>query len=292
LIKSMTGFGRGEDSNEHLKVTLEMKSVNHRYCEIVLRMPRSMNALEDRIRRAIQQEITRGRVDVYINIELLGESKPRVRVEEELAGDYLRAAREIKSRLMIEGDLTVSELLHLPGVVVLEEPESDVEQWWPVVEGALMKAMRGLLVMRETEGNRLYADIIERTRHIEEMVKEIEKRAPLVVEEYRERLSNRIKELIETGIAEPPRLETEIVLFAERASITEEIVRLHSHLAQLCGCMDSEVPVGRKLDFLLQEMNREINTIASKSGDLAINKTVVEIKSELEKIREQVQNIE
>ncbi len=292
MVKSMTGFGRGEDSNEHLKVTLEMKSVNHRYCEIVLRMPRSMNALEDRIRRAIQQEITRGRVDVYINMELLGENKPRVRIEEELAGDYLRAAREIKSKLMLEGILTVSELMHLPGVVVLEEPESDVEQWWPVVEGALMKAMRGLLLMRETEGNRLYADIIERARHIEKMVKEIEKRAPLVVEEYRERLGNRVKELLEPGIADPSRLETEIVLFAERASITEEIVRLHSHLAQLCGCMESEVPVGRKLDFLLQEMNREINTIASKSGDLAINTTVVEIKSELEKIREQVQNIE
>lgn len=269
-----------------------MKSVNHRYCEIVLRMPRSMNVLEDRMRRVIQEKIARGRVDVFVNIELRGENKPLVKVDEDLAGDYVRAANDIRARLMLDGNVTVNDLLHLPGVVSLEEPENDVEQWWPVVQGALVKATEGQLEMRCREGRRLQSDIKKRSEQIAVMVKTIENRSPVVVEEYRERLSQRINELLEPGKLDQARLDTEVVIIAERAGITEEIVRLNSHLAQLNACIESDVPVGRKLDFLMQEMNREINTIASKSADLVINRTVVEIKSELEKIREQVQNIE
>lgn len=292
MINSMTGFGRGEVCTDNLKAVIEMKSVNHRYCEIVLRMPRSMNVLEDRIRRVIQEKIARGRVDVFVNIELRGENKPLVKVDEDLAGDYVRAANDIRARLMLDGNVTVNDLLHLPGVVSLEEQENDVEQWWPVVQGALVKAMEGQLEMRRREGRRLQSDIRKRSGQIAVMVKSIENRSPVVVEEYRERLSQRINELVEPGLLDQGRLDTEVVIIAERAGITEEIVRLNSHLAQLDACMESDVPVGRKLDFLMQEMNREVNTIASKSADLVINRTVVEIKSELEKIREQVQNVE
>ncbi len=292
MINSMTGFGRGEVCTDNLKAVIEMKSVNHRYCEIVLRMPRSVNVLEDRIRRVIQEKIARGRVDVFINIEMRGANKPLVKVDGELAADYVRAANDIKTRLMLDGSVTVNDLLHLPGVVSLEEPENDVEQWWPVVRESLEKALAGQLEMRHREGLRLQNDIKKRSGQIAEMVEGIAGRSPVVTEEYRDRLSQRLNELLDSGTLDMNRLETEVVIIAERASITEEIVRLRSHLAQLDACMESDVPVGRKLDFLMQEINREVNTIASKSADLQINRTVVEIKSELEKIREQVQNIE
>ncbi|MCL2337196.1 MAG: YicC family protein [Firmicutes bacterium] len=292
MISSMTGFGRGEVAADNLKAVIEMKSVNHRYCEIVLRMPRSMNVLEERIRRVIQEKIARGRVDVFVNIELLGANKPLVKVDEELAADYVRVANGIKDRLTLDGNVTVTELLHLPGVISLAEPENDVEQWWPVVREALAKALTGQLAMRLCEGDRLQKDIKNRSGQIGALVESIAQRSPLVTEEYREKLSQRLAELLAPGALDINRLETEVVIIAERASITEELVRLRSHLAQLDAAMESDVPVGRKLDFLMQEINREVNTIASKSADVQINRTVVEIKSVLEKIREQVQNIE
>ncbi|WP_313885420.1 YicC/YloC family endoribonuclease [Desulfallas sp. Bu1-1] len=292
LIKSMTGFGSGETCTDQLKINIEIKSVNHRYCEIVLRVPRSMNVLEDRIRRFIQKKIARGRVDVYIKTEFCGINRVVVNVDEELAFSYLQAVAQLKKRLQLAGEVTIAELLHLNGVFNLEEPEQDAEQWWPALENALEQALDGLMAMRIQEGRQLAEDIKRRAGQISVFVEEIEQRSPVVVDEYRERLRQRVRELIDAGTMDPARLDAEVVLFAERSNIAEEIVRLKSHLNQLAGCLESDVPVGRKLDFLLQEMNREINTIASKSSDLLINRTVVEVKSELEKIREQVQNIE
>ncbi|SFR05579.1 YicC/YloC family endoribonuclease [Desulfoscipio geothermicus] len=292
MIKSMTGFGRGEIENDILKVGIEMKSVNHRYCEIVLRMPRSLNVLEDRIKRVIQQKVARGRVDVYINMELCGPGRVTVKVDETLAASYLQTCRELQARLGVSGEITISELMHLSGVFSLEEAGEDAQQWWPALEAALQAALDGLMAMRVREGRQLAADISERAARITAHVKEIEQRSPVVVEEYRDRLRQRLKELLDSGAMDPARLDTEVVIFAERSNIAEEVTRLKSHLEQLAGCLGIEAPVGRKLDFLLQEMNREINTIASKSSDLAISRTVVEVKSELEKIREQVQNIE
>ncbi|MBF7082312.1 YicC family protein [Desulfallas sp. Bu1-1] len=292
MIKSMTGFGSGETCTDQLKINIEIKSVNHRYCEIVLRVPRSMNVLEDRIRRFIQKKIARGRVDVYIKTEFCGINRVVVNVDEELAFSYLQAVAQLKKRLQLAGEVTIAELLHLNGVFNLEEPEQDAEQWWPALENALEQALDGLMAMRIQEGRQLAEDIKRRAGQISVFVEEIEQRSPVVVDEYRERLRQRVRELIDAGTMDPARLDAEVVLFAERSNIAEEIVRLKSHLNQLAGCLESDVPVGRKLDFLLQEMNREINTIASKSSDLLINRTVVEVKSELEKIREQVQNIE
>ncbi|KAF1086778.1 hypothetical protein SPSYN_00497 [Sporotomaculum syntrophicum] len=292
MTKSMTGFGRGEVNSEVLKIIIEMKSVNHRYCEIVLHMPRSMNVLEDRIKKLIQQKIARGRVDVYINAHSCGSERTKVKVDESLAASYIQAVEELKSKLPLTGEATVTELLNLPGVFSLEEPEEDTELWWPDIEAALVQAREGLMDMRSREGDRLAADIQERIGRIAAFVDEIEQRSPLVVEEYRERLRQRLHDLLESGILDQARLDAEVVLFAERSSIAEEIVRLRSHLAQFGDDLALSTPVGRKLDFLLQELNREINTISSKSSDVSLNRTVVEVKSELEKIREQVQNIE
>lgn len=292
MIKSMTGFGRGESENDILKVVIEMKSVNHRYSEIVLRMPRSLNVLEDRMKRVIQKRIARGRIDVYINIELCGLNRVMVKVDEALAASYLKAVQELKAGLQLAGEITVSELLHLSGVFSLEETREDVEIFWPSLEAALEQALNGLMEMRTKEGQQLAADIKKRSEVITRFVTEIEQRSPVVVDEYRERLRQRLRELLDSGTMDPARLDAEIVLYAERSNITEEIVRLKSHLEQLAGCLGINSPVGRKLDFLLQEMNREINTIASKSSDLSINRAAVDVKSELEKIREQVQNIE
>ncbi|WP_027363639.1 YicC/YloC family endoribonuclease [Desulfotruncus alcoholivorax] len=292
MIKSMTGFGRGEMNDEKVKINVEMKSVNHRYCEIVLRMPRSLNALEDRIKRVIQKRIARGRVEVYIKIELCGQNRAIVRTDGELAASYLKALTELNSKLHLPGEVEISKLLQLPGVFNLEEPEEDVELWWPVLESTLNQALDGLMEMRLKEGKQLFEDVMARTNRISDMVAQVEKRSPVVVEEYRERLRLRLKEILEQGNLDPSRLEGEVVIFAERSSIAEEIVRLGSHLTQLAGCLNSDESVGRKMDFLLQEMNREINTIASKASDLTINSLVVEVKSELEKIREQIQNME
>ena len=292
MIKSMTGFGCGEISNEKVKINVEMKSVNHRYCEIVLRMPRSLNVLEERIKKVIQKKIARGRVEVYIKMELCGENRALVRADGELAASYIKALNELNRKLQLPGEFKVSKLLQLPGVFNLEEPEEDVEGWWPFLETTLNNALDGLMEMRIKEGKQLSDDVMARAGRISEMVVQIEQRSPVVVEEYRERLKQRLKDILEQGIVDPARLEGEVIIFAERSNIAEEIVRLDSHLAQLAGCLNSDASVGRKMDFLLQEMNREINTIASKASDLTINRLAVEVKSELEKIREQIQNME
>lgn len=292
MIKSMTGFGRGEASTDMLKINIEMKAVNHRYCEIVLRMPRSMNVLEDRIKRVIQRRINRGRVDVYINIELCDAKRTTVKLDESLAVSYMAAVNDLNARLQMAGEVTVSELIKLPGIFNLEESVDDVEQWWPDLETTVQQALNGLMEMRIKEGQQLAEDIKKRAECVSNFVSEIKQRSPVVIEEYRDRLRQRMHELLDSGTMDMTRLETEVVLFTERSSIAEEVVRLKSHLEQLAGCLEIETPVGRKFDFLLQETNREINTIASKSSDLVINRMVVEVKSELEKIREQVQNIE
>jgi len=292
LIKSMTGFGRGETNSDVLKINIEMKSVNHRYCEIVLHMPRSMNVLEDGIKRVIQEKIGRGRIDVFVNLHISSSDRTKVKVDETLAASYIQAVKELKEKLPLTGETTVTELLQLPGVFSLEESEVDIEQWWPDIRAALEQARAGLMDMRLREGDRLAADIQARSVRIAAFVDQIEQRSPVVVEEYRERLRQRLHDVLESGTLDPARLDAEVVLLAERSSIAEEIVRLKSHLVQLRDDLELDTPVGRKLDFLLQEFNREINTISSKSSDLTINRTVVEVKSELEKIREQIQNIE
>lgn len=292
MLRSMTGFGRGEAIGQGRKFTVELKAVNHRFSEVVLRLPRPMSPLEERARRYIQARISRGRIDGYFSVEECGEKTPTVKVDKALASSYYKAMKELQEELGIAGDIKLKHLIGLPNVFLLEEPQEDIELWWPVVEEALARAVIGLLDMRESEGARLKVDLQKRIDIIAEITKTIEQHAPLVVDEYRERLTQRLQEWLNDGVLDSARIAAEAAIFAERSNITEEVVRLYSHIIQVKATLEKDEPVGRKLDFLVQEMNREINTIASKSNNLGISKAAVDVKSELEKIREQVQNIE
>lgn len=292
MIKSMTGYGRGEAVTAGKKFTFELKAVNHRYNEVVLRLPRSLTPLEDRIRRLIQARIARGRVDGFLGLEECGEKNATVKVDKALAAAYYNAMKELQETLGISGEIQLKQLVALPGVLTVEEPANDVEEWWPAIQQAVEAAVESLVLMRTVEGEQLSRDLLSRAEKLTCLNQNIRERSPLVVEEYRERLGSRLNDYMRDGIITPERLAAEATIFAERSSITEENVRLESHLQQMTSCLTAGESVGRKLDFLIQEMNREINTIASKASDLDISRAVVEAKSELEKIREQVQNIE
>ncbi|MDD4239780.1 MAG: YicC family protein [Desulfotomaculaceae bacterium] len=292
MIKSMTGYGRGEAVTAGKKFTFELKAVNHRYNEVVLRLPRSLTLLEDRIRRLIQARTARGRVDGFLGLEECGEKNATVKVDKALAAAYYNAMKELQENLGIGGDIQLKQLVALPGVLTVAEPADDVEEWWPAIQIAVEAAVDNLVRMRTVEGEQLSRDLLKRVEQLTYLNQSIRERSPQVVEDYRERLGARLNDYMRDGIITPERLAAEATIFAERSSITEENVRLESHLQQMKSCLTGGESVGRKLDFLIQEMNREINTIASKASDLEISRAVVEAKSELEKIREQVQNIE
>lgn len=293
LIKSMTGYGRGEAYAEGRRFILELKSVNNRFCEVILRQPRVLAQIEDKIKRRIQDKVTRGRIDGYISIEETGEVTPTVKVDKGLAVAYHNSMEELMAALSITDQITIKDLIALPNVISVEQPEEDIEKWYPAVEQACDQALTGLLAMRENEGARLKQDILQRAEQVRELILgQVSKRAPLVVQEHREKLSQKLAEWLESGTIDESRLAAEVAIFTDRADISEEIVRLSSHLEQLSQILSEGGSVGRKLDFLVQEMNREINTIGSKANDLVITNAVVNAKSELEKIREQVQNIE
>ena len=293
MIKSMTGYGRGEAEAEGRRFTVELKSVNNRYCEVILRQPRSLAQLEDKIRRQIQNKDTRGRIDGFITIEETGEVTPAVKVDKALALTYHKAMEELMADLAISDKISIRDLISLPNVISLEQTEDDVEAWYQAIQKATDQALEGLMSMRENEGQRLKTDILERAKIIRQLILgQVSERAPLVVQEHREKLMQRLAEWLENGTIEENRLAAEVAIFTDRADISEELVRLHSHLEQLAQILTEGGAVGRKLDFLVQEMNREVNTIGSKANDLMITNAVVNAKSELEKIREQVQNIE
>lgn len=292
MIKSMTGYGRGESSLPGKKLNVELKAVNHRFIEVVLRLPRSLSPFEDRIRRLIQSRIARGRVDGFFSLEECGEKATVVKVDKALAVAYYKAIKELQEVVDIDGKIKLKHLIDLPGVLVVEEPLEDVEEWWSAILEAVEGALENMVRMREAEGGQLALDFLKRIDRIAWLNMQIRGRSPVVVEEYRERLKIRLNDFIKDSGLDAERLLTEAAIFAERSNITEETVRLESHLKQARACLEEGQPVGRKLDFLVQEMNREINTIASKANDLEISRYVVEVKSELEKIREQVQNIE
>jgi len=292
LLKSMTGFGRNEVTVVGKRVTVEIKSVNHRYCEVVIRLPRAYSVLEDKIRRGVQARVARGRLDVSINVVHEDEKCTLVKVDKELAIAYHKSLRELGELLQISPEITAEQLSRLPGVFNLQEPEDNLEELWVGLEVALVAALDELMEMREAEGIRLEKDIIHRIGKIEQFISIITAQEPRVVDAYRERLGTRIKELVGEDLVDEGRLAVEVAVFAERCNITEELVRMTSHLQQLHLVLVSAEPSGRKLDFLLQELNRETNTIGSKANDAEISHTVIEIKSELEKIREQIQNIE
>lgn len=291
MIKSMTGFGRGEYGVEGKRYLVEIKSINHRFTDISIRMPRSFNFLEDKIRQFVLKDISRGKIEVYIFIENLGLEGRSVLVDKALASLYIKELKELNRELDLQDDLTLSSLLRLPEILKVES-DNDDDSIWSELSNALDSAIKNLIMMREQEGIKLKNDILNRSNIIKDMVSNIETRAPKVVTEYKERLNNRLKELLDNASIDETRLAMEVAVFADRASICEEVTRLKSHLNQLSMILESKESIGKKLDFLVQEMNREVNTIGSKANDLEITKLVVEAKSEIENIREQIQNIE
>ncbi len=288
----MTGYGRGEALACGRKFTVEIRSVNHRFCEINVRVPRSLLALEDGIRRLVAAHIARGRVDVYLTVEEGEGSLSAVKVDKPLVLAYYKALEEVKSVLGLPDAIKLEHLLSLPHLFATEPSPEELAAWWPAVEEALKAALAALTAAREAEGKALGRDVAARLVRLEEIVAGIARRAPEVPVFFRRRLAERVAELGE-GMADPVRLAQEVAFLAERADITEELVRLKSHLAHAKDCLNNDGgPVGRRLDFLAQEMFREINTAGAKAQDETIARLVVDFKTELEKIREQIQNIE
>ena len=292
MIKSMTGYGRGSTEEDGKAFNVEIKAVNNRYLDINIRLPKQIYALEDNIRKYIASRISRGKIDVYINQEKFSDDDISINVDEQLAKAYYDAFIMLRDRFNLKDDIAVSLLAKSPEVITVENKEEDLEKTWEILSRALDEALDMFIDMRSREGLKLSRDIQERCAFIHRLVLDIEERSPRVVEEYREKISQRVSEFLKDIELDQSRLLNEIAFFADKCNITEEIVRLKSHIDQFVNSLLSSEPVGRKLDFLIQEMNRETNTIGSKSNDLYITKLVVEIKSELEKIREQVQNIE
>lgn len=287
----MTGFGRAKVENDTFQITVEMKSVNHRFLEMSIRLPKQMMVFEDKLRKIIAEQVRRGRIEVSISITGEGLVERKLSVNWSLLEQYQSIMKDIKGKFQLQDSITLEQLMAMPEVTAIEEIEKVNEQFENSLYEAVRQATHMLKAMRVGEGERLHKDIAYRLQEIDNCVNAIIPHAPMVTQKYRERLENRLKELHNQDLDEQ-RLLTEVAMFAERCDIHEELVRLQSHLDQFRETLQIEEPVGRKMDFIVQEMHREINTIGSKANDLTISKYVVEMKNNLEKIREQVQNIE
>lgn len=293
MLMSMTGFGRGEFVNELFKIKVEIKGVNHRYSDINIKMPRHISYLEERVKKTVKEKISRGKIDIYINVDYINESAIDIKVDIPLAKSYKGTLEKLTNELGIEDNIRLFNILSMPEIVKIEKKELDEDTVWQYLSTALSDALNDILNMKTVEGKSMKDDMLSKLEAIETMINEIELRSPFIVSEYKERLKERISEILDKDIElDENRLMFEIALFADKSNINEEIVRLKSHIDQFRTIVDEDDVVGRKLDFLIQEMNRETNTIGSKANDLVISKNVVTIKSEIEKIREQVQNIE
>lgn len=292
MIKSMTGFGRGHEILNGRDVTVEIRAVNHRYYEFSSRMPRAYTFAEDKLKSLFQGKISRGKVEASVLVQNVTAVSEKIIANKEVIADYVAALREIKDELSLTDDLSLSAVLRLPDAFTVVKAETDEEKLWEDLKSVAEQALDNFIKMRETEGERMKADISARLVTIENNVKFIEERSPNIVENYRRRLYDKMCEVLEGKNVDENRILLEAGLFSEKTAVDEETVRLRSHIAQFREMLESAEPIGRKLDFLVQEMNRETNTIGSKVQDIEVTKIVVDQKSEIEKIREQIQNIE
>ena len=291
-MRSMTGFGRGESDNGALKIVVEVKAVNHRYSEITVKQPRQFLALEDKMKKVIGEYIERGKVDVFVRTQELADAEKPVQIDQKRALAYHAALQELAAAVGSNYHADPFRLMTLPEVIIKEENEPDIKALWPVMEAALRQAMDNHIAMRDQEGAHIEENLREKVAGLQDLASRVAERSPLVLNEYKEKLENRIADLLSNASVDPERLAQEVAYFAEKSCIDEELVRLQSHFEQFYTIADQKGSIGRKLDFLIQEMNRETNTIGSKANDLEIGRLVVEMKSELEKVREQIQNIE
>lgn len=292
MIKSMTGFGRAQETVDGMTVTVELKSVNHRYFEFTAKVPRTYGFLEEKLKSFLNARVSRGKMECYVSIENLEESDMEVVVNPSLAKGYVDALRTLSENFGLKEDYSAISIAKFPDVLTLRKAPADEEKIWNAVQKVTELAVERFVTMRETEGEKLRADILSKADTILEHVAFVESRSPQTVREYHEKLRQRMEELLENTQVDEQRLLTEAAIFADKVAVDEETVRLRSHISQLREFLDADEPIGRKLDFLVQEMNRESNTIGSKAQDVEIAKRVIAIKAEVEKIREQVQNIE
>jgi uncharacterized protein (TIGR00255 family) len=292
MIRSMTGFGRYEETLEKHHILVEIKSVNHKYFEFNAHIPKDYSYLEDKLKSYIQEKITRGKVDLYLDIESLEENSVHVTVNQPLAKGYVDAINELSEKYNLYGNISIEVLSKFQDIFNVHTEPEDEDKILTLVISVLEHAVDSFVAMREKEGKKLSDDIVNRADDIYEIVTNIEKRSPETVNEYQIRLENKLKEILEDKSIDEQRIVTEAAIFADRIAVDEETVRLKSHLNQFKELIGKDEPVGRKMDFLVQEMNREANTIGSKASDAQIAYMVVDIKSQIEKIREQIQNIE
>lgn len=291
MIKSMTGFGRGKYENDGRVYTVDIKSVNHKYSDISVRTPRLLNSVEDKIRKRITEVISRGKVDVFVSFENYSSKGTTIKINKELAKEYIKELKGLAEETDLEFNLDLIDVSRLPEILKIEDEESD-DLISNEVMIALEDALNKFISMREFEGQKLIEDLENRIHFIEGKVTEITKYSSTLVQDYMEKLESRVNELLKPGVVDEARLAQEIVIFSDKSSIEEELTRLNSHISQFLNLIKSDSPVGKKLDFLVQEMNRETNTIGSKANCLEITNRVIEVKTEIENIREQIQNIE
>ncbi len=292
MIKSMTGFGRAEASDSDRKITIEMKSVNHRYFEPAMKMPKKLNIYEAGIRTILKKYINRGKVDIFVTYEDYSESKFCLKYNEELANEYMSIFNYMAEQFDIPNDITVSSLSHYPEVITMEEQSGDDDAVWHLLEKAVENACVQFVESRITEGEKLKADLLEKLDYMTGLVDEIENRSPGIIEEYRQRLEDKVAELLCDTPVNENRIATEVTIYADKICVDEETVRLRSHIESTKDELIEGGSVGRKLDFIAQEMNREANTILSKANDLETSNCAISLKTEIEKVREQIQNIE
>lgn len=292
MINSMTGFGRFEGQVNGRSITLEIKSVNHRYLEFSCRLTRGYSFLEEKLKSYITSKISRGKVDMFVSITEPEDTPADVQINHNLASGYVKALKELSEEYGILNNVTSVDIARYPDVFTVNKASEDEEVVWEDVKTAVDSAMEGFMALRASEGERLKADVLSRANTIMEIVGEIEKRSPETVKEYQSRLKEKIEELLQSKEYDEQRVITEVAIFADKIAVDEETVRLRSHFEQLNTYLNDDKPVGRSIDFLIQEMNREANTIGSKVKDAELAQKVVKIKNEIEKIREQIQNIE
>lgn len=292
MLKSMTGYGRAQKILNGRDILVEIRSVNHRYYEYSSRIPRTYSYIDEKLKALLKNSISRGKVEAAVTINNIEGKDTEIAINKGVAEGYVAALRSVSEELGLTDDLSLSKLIKLPDIFTIQKTPDDEEQVWNDVAEVAQEAVAKFVEMRSTEGERLKNDITDKADGILRMVMEVEKLSPLTVENYRNRLYKKLTEVLESKDIDEQRILTEAAVFSEKIAVDEETVRLRSHISQLKNMLGSDEAVGRKLDFIVQEMNREVNTIGSKAQDLNITKIVVDMKAEIEKIREQIQNIE
>ena len=292
MIKSMTGFGRSEIVKGNRKISVEIKSVNHRYLEAGIKMPKKLNVFESRMRDLLKKYATRGKIDIFINYEDDSESQVNLKFNQNIADEYMAIFNNMSEKYNLKNDMTIGGLARFPEVITMDEVQEDEEELWHFIEEAMKAALEQFVNTRILEGENLKKDLLGKLDHMEELVAFVEKRSPEIMKEYRSKLESKVKELLGDTTIDESRIATEVIIYADKICVDEETVRLRSHIEHARKCLNEDGGIGRKMDFIAQEMNREANTTLSKANDIEISNAAIDLKTEIEKVREQIQNIE